>query len=295
MCEFLIKLKNQIILACCASLFVASSAWAANEALDPMEQAKINFGRVLQDPLANFRGIITENSFMGNSGIDDELAFVSSVQGIYAMQLPQYGINLTPRVVLPVVGVPPLSNLPPLLGDSQDFSSTKWGISDTIVQAFVSEADSDSRIKWGVGPQFSLKTHSDPVLEAAGWGGGLGGVVVADAGQWGLTGIVAHMSGFQNDFNTTLVRPFISYNFKSIPGFAISSSPAITYDWNARSGDAWSIPLGAGVTQAIPLSPTKALLVGLGGYHYVRSPEFGPEYSIKITFAFMSAPDSTKR
>lgn len=276
----------------CASL-IAIPAGAEDATEDMIPAARVNFGRVLQDPLANFRGIISENAFLSATGEDDDWAALMKFQGLYAMPMPEYGINFIPRVIVPVVAAPPLSDLPILGEPRPEGGSTEWGMSDIIVQSFIGPSD-PGKVIWGIGPKFSLNTHTDEFVRGAGWGAGASGVVVAKLGQWGLTGIAAHLWGFDGDFSTTMVRPFISYNVKSWPGFAIATSPTITYDWEAESGDRWSVPLGGGVTQAIPFSATSALLVGLGAYKYVATPEFGPEWSINLTFALMFAPDVKK-
>ena len=211
-------------------------------------------------------------------------------QGLYALPMPEYGINFIPRVIVPVVAAPPLSDFPILGEPRSSGDSTEWGMSDIIVQSFIGPSET-GKVKWGIGPQFSPDTHTDEFVRGAGWGGGASGVAVAKLGQWGLTGIAAHLWGFDSDVSTTFARPFISYNVKALPGFAIATSPTITYDWKAESGNRWSVPLGGGVTQAIPFSATTALLVGLGAYKYVSSPEFGPDWSLNITFALMFAPE----
>ena len=273
-------------------LLLVSPVQAEDTFQDTLQAARTNFGRVLQDPLANFRGVIAENGFYGNTGIDNDVAMFSKIQGLYAMPMPERGLNFIPRVIVPVMGLPPLSDFP-FIDPSGGYDKTKWGMSDIILQGFIGPATEGS-FKWGVGPQFSLKTHTDEIFEGAGWGGGASAVGVYSSGQWGLTGIIGHMTGFEKDFNLSLFRPFISYNVKSIPGFAITTSPQITYDWNPSSGNGWSVPLGGGVTQAIPFSKTMALLVGLGGYHFVSGPDLGPEYQINLTFALMFARDVTK-
>lgn len=256
---------------------------------DVIRAARINFGRVLQDPLGNFRGILNENVFMQNTGLSKEMALVTQVQGLYAIPMPKAGINVIPRVIVPIVMLPPLANVP-IIANEVTENVQETGLSDIVLQCFVGPQKAE-KIKWGIGPQLSFKTRTDELFEAAGWGGGFSFVGVMPVKQWGFTILASQLWGFENQFNTTLIRPFISYNFKTIPGFALSSSPKFVYDWTAEDGEGWSVPLGLGFTQAVPFSKTTALLIGIGAYKYVKTPTFGPEWSFNITLALMFAKD----
>jgi hypothetical protein len=122
-------------------LIFSTYAKADGSSSDTLVAAKVNFGRVLQDPLANFRGAIFENGFYGNTGIDDKLATVTKAQALYAMPMPEYGINFIPRVIVPIVSVPPLSDIP-WFGDGSTGAADgrQWGVGDIIVQGFVAPA-----------------------------------------------------------------------------------------------------------------------------------------------------------
>lgn len=281
--------KGVYAVALSVAALSASSAFAAEDEQWLLD-AKRNFGRVLQDPLGNFRGVLAENGFYGGFEGTNDVATVSRLQGLYAIPMPEHGINFIPRVIVPVVGLPPETSLPIWAQSPNPTTNTEWGISDVVVQSFIGPSDTGD-VKWGIGPQISIPTASKEYLKAAGLGGGLSGVVVTRIGNWGFTGVAGHLWGDKGNFSTSIVRPFISYNFESIPGFAFSTSPQITYDWKAESGNQWTVPLGGGFTQAIPFSSTKAALVGLGAYKFVQKPEFGPEWQVSLTVAFMFAKD----
>jgi hypothetical protein len=282
-----INMKN-VTTALLASTLAFPALAADND--EWIVDAKRNFGRVLQDPLGNFRGVIAENAVYGGFEESDETAGLIRLQGLYAIPMPEYGINFIPRVIVPVVGLPPETSLPIWAQSPNATSNDNWGLSDVILQGFIGPSDAGD-IKWGVGPQISLPTASEDYLEAAGMGGGLSGVVVTKIGNWGLTGVAGHLWGQNGDFSTSLFRPFVSYNVESIPGFSISTSPQITYDWKAESGNGWTIPIGGGFTQAVPFSSTKAMLVGLSAYKFAQQAEFGPEWQVNLTLAFMFAED----
>ncbi len=100
------------------AILIAIPANAEETADDFIAAARVNFGRVLQNPLANFRGIISENAALFGTGGDDDTAAVMAFQGLYALPMPEHGINFIPRVIVPVVAAPPLSDFP-ILGDNR--------------------------------------------------------------------------------------------------------------------------------------------------------------------------------
>jgi hypothetical protein len=76
-----------------------------------------------------------------------------------------------------------------------------WGISDVMLQGFF-VPKSNSSIKFGFGPQVSLRTRTDEVIGGPGWGGGVAGVAFGFAGSLSYGGIIGHHWG-QDSFNLT--------------------------------------------------------------------------------------------
>jgi hypothetical protein len=49
--------------------------------------------------------------------------------------------------------------------------------------------------------------------------------------------------------NLTTIQPFVNYNLDD--GWFISSVPIITANWEASSGNEWTVPVGVGVGKAL--------------------------------------------
>jgi hypothetical protein len=49
--------------------------------------------------------------------------------------------------------------------------------------------------------------------------------------------------------NTFLWQYFVNYNFGK--GWAITTAPAITANWDAPSGQQWTIPVGMGISRTV--------------------------------------------
>ena len=75
----------------------------------------------------------------------------------------------------------------------------------------------------------------------------------------------------------------------------IGFSPNIRYNWEAKSGNNWSIPVGLGMDTLIKIGPVPAK-IGIEFYHYVEQADpFGPEWQIRFFLApVIPAPKWTK-
>jgi len=76
---------------------------------------------------------------------------------------------------------------------------------------------------------------------------------------------------------------FYGYGFGK--GWQITANPVITYDWNADSGDAWSVPLGVGVAKTMKLG-TRMWKFQAQVQYYVEQPDaFGLGWLLKFSAA----------
>lgn len=232
----------------CATMLI--STLASNAFADGAAE----LAKKAQDPLANISAVQLDMSAQNNIGPDKDRSYTALVQPVYAISTES--INYIPRLVLPIVGAP---NVEP--GNSD----RKWGISDTVAQMFISPK-SDSSWKWGLGPQISLKTHTDDALIGSGWGGGLAGVLVGDVGNFSLSFIANHLWGNQGDFSTTTINPMIFYNFESMPGVSLSYQGVISYDWKRDGGDRLTLPLGLQLGKMFDLGRGWGVEAALGAY-----------------------------
>lgn len=250
---------------------IASAALAACVALPVLaqEDAGGSAARALQDPLANISALLTDNTVIFNQGPNkDRTGYDFQLQPVYSIPTDM-GFNFVPRAVVP------------LLGQPQAGGSTTWGLGDIIVQGFVSPK-SESSIKWGIGPQVSLKTRTDSGLTGPGWGAGLAGVIVAtDTGNWSLAGIVNHLWG-ENGFSVTTLNPVVYYNFPNTNGWFAAYNNSIAYDWKAVGGQEWTVPVGVTIGKAIELNGGYGLELSLGGYRLVEAPTGAGDSQLKF-------------
>jgi hypothetical protein len=112
--------------------------------------------------------------------------------------------------------------------------------------------------------------------------------VVAMVRPWGVLGIlITHQWDVvgTNDFNTSITGGQYFYTYNLGGGWQLSGSPTFSYDHNAKSDDAWTFPVAAGVSKTTIIGgrPWK---FGLQYWNYVVSPDvFGPEHQLRISIS----------
>ncbi len=142
---------------------------------------------------------------------------------------------------------------------------SKFGIANV---APTSDDRSAMRRQWLIGPELALGRMT----------------------SWGLYGMRAkHLTDIWTgsdpqdvDFNTneTTLKLFFAYSLGN--GWQIEANPVILYDWEAVSGNEWTVPVGAGVSKTFMLGKAPVKL-GVEIQNHVVSPDrFGPEWLVNL-------------
>ena len=251
-------------------------------------QTAEDIAKALQDPLANIKAIMTDNSFNLNTGNPDErTGYNFQIQPVYA--LPFEKVIFIPRAVIPIVGAPAGAKFPelgpPVGGGADDVT---WGLSDITVQTFFSpRSDSEGGWKWGVGPQVSLKTRSDSLVAGPGWGLGVSAVVVGSIGPFATAVLANQHWGDEGDFSVFTFQPMVFWDLPGVPGATLHYNNSITADWRIEAGKEWSVPLGLGASKSFVLGGGLGLDLAVGYYHMVSRPEGGPSGQGKLGLTFL--------
>lgn len=153
-------------------------------------------------------------------------------------------------------------------------SVTENGLISSFGIASVSNTSEDGSAKrnsWLMGPQVALGQFTD----------------------WGLIGMRAtHLTDIYGDgpealpgmhTNETTLELFFSYAYAN--GWQIESKPTILYDWEAVSGNNWSVPISAGLSRTF-LAGRMPMRLAFDLQHFVLSPDrFGPEWLFRFSLA----------
>jgi hypothetical protein len=255
----------------CAMLSAAGFAFAE---LSPEELAKL-----AQNPVGNLISVPFQNNTNFNFGPEDKTQNILNIQPVIPVSINE-DWNVITRTILPVISQPELApNV-----------SSQQGIGDTTFTAFLSPAKPGSWI-WGVGPVLQLPTHNNAELGNGNWGAGASFVVLhlEHGSPWVYGALMNNVWALSKDrqggkFNNGLLQPFINYNFKS--GLYLTSSPIITIDWQAKSSDQWTVPIGGGVGKIFHFGklPVNSQI---GAYYNVEKPEFGADWQLRAQVQLM--------
>jgi len=251
---------------------------------DAEADAVAEMARKAQDPLGDVKAIMSDNTIGLKSGPDSETAYGFQIQPVYSLPSDGESVNQILRAVVPLVGVDPGVVLPRLGEEARSEDGQNFGLSDTIVQYFISPKGEGST-KWGIGPQVSLRTRSSDRQAGAGWGGGLAAVVFGGSGNWSI-GAIASQHWGEDNFSQFVVQPIAMYNMPSVPGAYIGYNNSISYNWNAKSEDRLTLPLGLLIGRTLLLGNGDGLDLSLGYYDLTERPKNGPESQVKFGISY---------
>ncbi len=246
--------------------------------------AAAEMAKKLQDPLANIKALMTDNDVNFNSG-NDETSYGFQLQPVYAVPVEKAGFNLINRAVIPIMGLAAQSTKPPIVGTPPlpPGDDLTWGLSDVLLQFFFSPR-SESAWKWGIGPMFSLKTRTDSLLAGPGWGAGAVGVLVGGVGNLSTAFIAGQLWG-EDRFSTAILQPMLFYNFGET-GWTVHYNNIISLDWRADSDNAWTVPLGLGVSKTFALG-RHGLEPLVGVYYNVVRPQGATDWALKWAISWL--------
>lgn len=194
--------------------------------------------------------------------------------------------NLVSRALIPIANVDGAISRPdnpsPALGDGAS------GLGDINYSLFFSPVEYD-KVIWGVGPTINLPVASDDQLGSGKWSAGITGVALAQP-NWGSMGILGRqLWSFAGDsdrqnVNQTLIEPFLNYNLDN--GWFLITDLVMTANWEADSGNRWTVPLGGGFGRVFKVGD-QAVNSRLEAYYNVERPDGAPEWTLQFTWQFL--------
>ena len=228
-----------------------------------------------QNPVANLVTIPFQFNWNSGGGLGAQTQSILNFQPVLPLAINEKW-NVVSRTIVPIVGQP----LP-----SGERSS---GIADIQEQLFFTSAN-PGKIIVGLGPIFSLPTATNAVLTTGQFAIGPALVVLTMPGKWVLGAVANNLWRFAGDTSTTpisafFIQTFVNYNLKR--GWALSFAPSITANWNAESGQQWTVPLGIGVAK-LDMIGKQPVNVSLQYYHNIVRPDAAGSYTVRMQFALL--------
>lgn len=261
--------------ALAAAVLGLAAASAARAALSPEELAKL-----AQNPVGNLVSVPFQNNTNFNTGPLNGTQNILNIQPVVPFELDK-DWNLITRTILPLIWQPGF----------YPGQGSRFGLGDLQLSGFVSPSKPGANgLIWGAGAIAQMPTDTNE-LGNRNWGLGPTAVVLhlksGDPWVYGvLVNNVWSLSGSQRGgaYNNFLLQPFLNYNFAG--GTYVSSSPIVTADWKADSGQRWTVPLGLGVGHIFHLGKLP-VNTQVGGYYNVIHPDIGPNWQLRFQVQLM--------
>jgi hypothetical protein len=240
------------------------------------EDNQEELAKAAQNPVAKLISVPFQNNFNFGVGPNDATQYILNVQPVIPISLSE-DWNLITRTIMPIINQPsPAPGVPSV-----------FGLGDINPTFFLSPAKSGKLI-WGVGPTFSFPTATDSMLGNGKWCAGPAVVVLTMQGHWVIGAIANQQWSFagwgDKDVSAFLVQPFVNYNLPH--GWYLCSAPIMTANWEANSGDKWTVPLGGGIGK-IQRFGKLPLNIQLQAFYNVEKPDNAADWQLRFQVQFL--------
>ena len=264
---------RSLIGSCCAVMLLAAAA-AAQEP-EPAHDAA-DLAKQTQNPVAALVSIPFQFNLSNAGDLEDHSLFNLNVQPVIPFKLTK-DVNVIARTIVPINSMPG--------PEGARYS----GIGDIQAQLFLTPS-APKAIVLGVGPVVSLPTATAAPVETGTFGAGISAVVVKDHGPWVLGALISQIwpvadTGGTPETDLFTLQPFINYNFGK-SGWALSTAPIITANWDAASGNEWTVPIGIGITRTTVFN-RRPMNIGFQYYSNVERPDGSAGQTFRFIIALL--------
>ena len=237
----------------------------------------------VQNPISSLISLPFKFTF--DFGAPNGEASFLSIQPVYPVTVGEW--NLVNRAIVPLIHSPgPIAGTPEI--PSPVPGSGKTGLGDINYSLFFSPVKYD-KVIWGLGPSITLPTATDDQLGSGKWSTGPTLVLLTQT-KWGSMGVLGRqLWSFAGESDRAkvsqfLLEPFVNYNLPG--GWYLISDLVLTANWDAPSGQAWTVPLGGGVGKLMKIG-NQPINLRTEAYYNVERPDLGPKWQWGFTVQFL--------
>jgi hypothetical protein len=276
-------------------LLPVSGAWAE----DAPSHSTAELAKASQNPVAAMISLPFENNATFKNGPDDDFVNVLNVKPVFPMGLTE-NWNLINRAIMPLVYQQGAFEGTTRVGGSTIHGGTtefvtaggelesQFGIGDIVYQGFISPKKPGKFI-WGVGPQLNLPTGMGR-MSSNHWSLGPSVVGVMMPGPWVFGALISNVwsvgdgYGDPADVNSFTLQYFINYNMKG--GWYVSLAPVISSDWEAKSDNKWTVPVGGSVGRVFRMGK-QPVNIRAGTYYNAVTPDDATKWNFQVEWTFL--------
>jgi hypothetical protein len=234
-----------------------------------------DLAKAAQNPVEAMISLPFQNNTNFGIGPDEEIQNVLNIQPVIPFSGKKW--NLITRYILPVIYQP-----------NFDGRGGTFGLGDFNPTVFISPAK-PGKLIWGIGPTFILPTATDKRLGTDKWSGGPSVVLLTMPGNWVVGCLASNYwsfagSGNRPDVNQFVFQYFLNYNLPK--GWYLTSAPIITANWEAESGQKWTVPFGMGFGRVFAIG-RQPVNMSLHAYYNVERPDYASDWGIRFALVFL--------
>jgi len=168
-----------------------------------------------------------------------------------------------------------------------EFPADESGLGDlSILPYYV--PDTSARNFIGYGAAFGFDTASEDTLGSGRTTAGPALLFAATGQPWTWGGLGQHLwsidSSSRADVRVTTLQPFATRLLGQ--GWAATLTSETSYNWEAPSDEAWTIPLAAGTSKVVTFG-REYVNVALSGVVYFDNPEFVPDWELRLGLTYV--------
>jgi hypothetical protein len=255
--------------------------------------------KATQNPVANLISVPLQNNSNFDIGPFDRTQNALNIQPVIPIRVSE-NWNMIIRWITPVIWQPAPGttnlevfgieeNTPAYLAaQAVQKSAGVFGFGDMTPTFFFSPAKPHKLI-WGAGPVFVLPTATSHVLGQGKLSMGPSFVALWQPGHWTVGALINNAwsvagSGSRPNVNQMLLQYFINYNLKK--GWYLSVAPIVTANWQASSGNVWTVPVGGGIGRIMKLG-FQPINVTAQFYGNAAHPASGSPWGMRLQLAFL--------
>lgn len=158
----------------------------------------------------------------------------------------------------------------------------------------------NGKFLWGAGFDIAMPTGTEDVLTSNKWSAGPSALAVYMGPTWKVGALLMHYWDFAGDdfdsngqavpdVNTTNLQYFVYYGLNDTD--SIGAAPNIIIDWEADSGNKYTVPIGIGYSTTKQFGKVPVRMGLEFHYNIVRPDDVGADYGIRF-YMIPAAPSA---
>ena len=247
-----------------------------------------DLAKAAQNPIANLISLPLQNNTNFDVGPQERTQNILNVQPVWPFSINE-DWNVITRTIVPVTWVSSGQQIGDGTLPSPVDEDRIFGLGDSTFTAFFSPKGT-GKLTWGVGPVVLLPTSTEDELGVGEWGAGISAVALGMPGNWVVGSLLSNVWSGENDdgdkVNLFTWQYFINYNIPDSNGLYLTSAPIITANWEAESGNQWTVPFGGGVGKIFKIG-NQPVNGQASAYYNVEKPEFGADWQLRLQLQFL--------